>query len=468
MPEKANNKTIFSLLEVALSIQKTLSTRYARSFWVKAEMNKLNLYPQSGHCYPELIEKKEGTLIAQVKAILWKDDYITINNNFLKILKEPLKNGINILLYAKIIFDPVHGLSLRILDIDPSYSLGELEREKQETIAKLKEEGLFEINKRAYLPLLPQRIAVISADTSKGYSDFLEVIEANTWGYRFFHMLFPTVLQGERAVESIIGQLHTILKVIHHFDVVAIIRGGGGDVGLTCYNNWQLSKEIALFPIPVLTGIGHSTNETVVEMIAYKNAITPTGLGDWLIQKFHDFSVPVIKAEETIIDKSMNRIRDEKLKFFNSVKFFRSVTGNLLLRSNHEIRNIIRLLNQQSVHLLQKEKQEHTIILNGLRRETLTICMNTRLRIKEIVAGMKKDAFLFIRNKDKELTGLEKNISIMNPENVLKRGYSITLLNGRAVKTIAQVVEGDVLKTVITDGNIISTAKTIHKSTKNE
>jgi len=121
MPEKLNNKTIFSLLEVTLSIQKTLSARYARSFWVKAEMNKLNLYPQSGHCYPELIEKKEGTLVAQVKAILWKDDYISINNNFLRILKEPLKNGINILLYAKIIFDPVHGLSLRILDIDTSY-----------------------------------------------------------------------------------------------------------------------------------------------------------------------------------------------------------------------------------------------------------------------------------------------------------------------------------------------------------
>jgi len=199
MPEKVKNKTIFSLLEVTLSIQKTLSTRYARSFWVKAEMNKLNLYPQSGHCYPELIEKKEGTLIAQVKAILWKDDYISINNNFLRILKEPLKNGINILLYAKIIFDPVHGLSLRILDIDPSYSLGELEREKQETIAKMKKEGLFDMNKGLGMSLLPKRIAIISADTSKGYSDFLEVIYGNSWGYRFFYMLFPTLLQGERA-----------------------------------------------------------------------------------------------------------------------------------------------------------------------------------------------------------------------------------------------------------------------------
>lgn len=466
MPEKVNNKTIFSLLEVTLSIQKTLSARYARSFWVKAEMNKLNLYPQSGHCYPELIEKKEGTLIAQVKAILWKDDYININNNFLKILKEPLKNGINILLYAKIIFDPVHGLSLRILDIDPSYSLGELEREKQETIAKMKKEGLFDMNKSLGMSLLPKRIAIISTDTSKGYSDFLEVIEGNSWGYRFFHMLFPTLLQGERAVESIINQLHAVLKVINHFDVVAIIRGGGGDVGLTCYNNYQLSKEIALFPIPVLTGIGHSTNETVVEMIAFKNAITPTGLGDYLIQKFHDFYVPVIKAEETIIDKSMIRIKDEKLRFFNSVRYFRSVTGNLLLRCNNEIRNNFRLLYQQSGSLIQKEKQEYTLILNGLKRETLSICMNTKLYIKQMAVSMKKDVILFIRNEDKAMTGIEKNIINMSPENVLKRGYSITLLKGRAIKSIGQVSERDFLNTVITDGNIISTVKTITKSDK--
>jgi len=466
MPEKVKNKTIFSLLEVTLSIQKTLSTRYARSFWVKAEMNKLNLYPQSGHCYPELIEKKEGTLIAQVKAILWKDDYISINNNFLRILKEPLKNGINILLYAKIIFDPVHGLSLRILDIDPSYSLGELEREKQETIAKMKKEGLFDMNKGLGMSLLPKRIAIISADTSKGYSDFLEVIDGNSWGYRFFYMLFPTLLQGERAVESIINQLHTILKVIDHFDVVAIIRGGGGDVGLTCYNNYQLSKEIALFPIPVLTGIGHSTNETVVEMIAFKNAITPTGLGDYLIQKFHDFSVPVKKAEETIIDKSMNRIKNEKLRFFNSVRYFRSVSGNLLLKCNNEILNNFRLLFQQSSSLIQKEKQEYTLILNGLKRETLSICMSAKLLIKQMALSMKKDVILFLRNEDKEISGIEKNITIMNPDNVLKRGYSITLLNGRAVKSVGQVSDGDFLNTILTDGNIISTAKKITKSDK--
>jgi len=238
MPEKINNKTIFSLLEVTQSVKKTLSERYKSSFWVKAEMNKLNHYPQSGHCYPELVEKKDGKIIAQMKANLWKDDYNKISNNFQRIVKEPLKDGIKILFCAKITFHPTYGLSLRIMDIDTSYSLGDLEKEKAETIEKIKKEGIYNNNKEQKLPLLPKRIAIISVQTSKGYSDFIKVIEENSWGYKFFHLLFPSLLQGEKAVDSLINQLQRIKRVKTHFDVVAIIRGGGGDIGLSCYNNF--------------------------------------------------------------------------------------------------------------------------------------------------------------------------------------------------------------------------------------
>lgn len=177
MPEKLINKTIFSLLEVTTSIQKTLADRYKTAFWVKAEMNKLNLYRHSGHCYPELVEKQGEKVVAQIRSILWKDDYVRINNAFLKILQEPLKDGIKILFLANITFDPVHGLSLRIMDIDPAYTLGDLEREKQETIQRLQSEGIFGLNKTTKLSLLPKRIAIISVESSKGYADFMKVIE---------------------------------------------------------------------------------------------------------------------------------------------------------------------------------------------------------------------------------------------------------------------------------------------------
>jgi len=261
MPEVRADKTVFTLSEVARSIQKTLSDRYQRTYWIKAEMNKLNHYVHSGHCYPELLEKQDGKVTAEMRATLWKGDYNRINKQFITLTGEPLKNGITVLMQATIHFDPVHGLSLHIVDIDPAYSLGELEREKQFNIQALKERGIFDANKQLPFPLLPKRIAIISVETSKGLADFLKIIEHNPDGYLFEYQLFPALLQGDKSISSIISQLQIIRQKIHHFDVIAIIRGGGGEVGLSAYNNLQLASAIATFPIPVITGIGHATNE---------------------------------------------------------------------------------------------------------------------------------------------------------------------------------------------------------------
>lgn len=422
MSEQLGDKVIFSLLEVTRSIQKTLQERYKSSFWIKAEMNKLNLHPPSGHCYPELVEKKDGRVIAEISANLWKDDYQRINEQFLQVLKEPLRNGISILFSAKISYDPLYGLRLRILDIDPSFSLGELEREKQATIDRLKKEGIYDNNRLLKIPLLPKRIAIISVETSKGYSDFMKIIENNVWGYRFFHMLFPAVLQGERAVGSIISQLTRIRSVLDHFDAVAIIRGGGGDVGLTCYNHYALAREVALFPIPVITGIGHSTNETVTEMIACKNAITPTDLADYLLQKFHNFAVPVQNARQLINELSKRVIKEEKLRLLHAVRYFRSVTGHLLTKMNHEMYTAVRSLQQQSRQMFLSNTQE--------------------------------------------IAHLEKSVRLLDPANVLKRGYSITYKEGKLLKTIGDIAEGDLLNTLLSDGSVLSTAKKINKPEK--
>lgn len=463
MPEIADDKKIFSLLEVTLSIQKTLSARYKSSFWVKAEMNKLNYYPHSGHCYPDLVEKLDGKVIAQIKSTLWKDDYSRINHNFLNVLKAPLKDGIKMLFCAKITFDPVHGLALRIIDIDPVFSLGELEREKQETIERLKKEGIFSKNKTLTLPLVPQRMAIISVQTSKGYADFLKMIDDNPWRYKFFHVLFPSLLQGDKAVESISYQLNRIRKVISHFDVVAIIRGGGGDVGLSCFNDYQLSKQIALFPIPVITGIGHATNETVVEMIAFKNAITPTELADYLLQKFHNFSVPIQKAEEKLVDKARRIITEERLKFQNTAKYFRSVTDNILIRSHHEIHHHLRGLFQQSNLYLLREKQSHSSMVYKIRSGTLSFCNIRKQDIKHFMLSLRKDIASTLKYENSEMANMVRSVANMHPENVLKRGYSITMINGKAITRLREVKETDILHTLLIDGSIISEVKSIKK-----
>lgn len=463
MPEIVNDKKVFTLFEVTRSIQKTLNERYTSSFWVKAEVSKLNLYNLSGHCYPELVEKKDDKVICQLKATLWRDDYAVINNKFLRTLNEPLKDGIKILALVRIAFDSSYGLALNILDIDPNFTLGDLEREKQETIKRLTDEGIYRQNKTLKFPLLPKRIAIISVETSKGYADFLKVIDNNEWGYKFFHVLFPAILQGEKAIEGITRQLNRIKKVISHFDVVAIVRGGGGDIGLSSYNNYRLGKEIALFPIPVITGIGHATNETVAEMIAHSNAITPTKLGHYLLQKFHDFAVPVQKAEERIIDRSKRLLDDENNKFNSELKLFRSATAKHLANNKHAITMQTQSLLQHAHFTFKNERQFLLETIEHVRKESYVLFTSARQLLKQSVVSVRKESVAMMKTRNTELDNVEKNVVNMSPENVLRRGYSITLLNGKAVKRVQQVARGTALKTVVLDGEITSTVETVNK-----
>ncbi|MBD1430939.1 exodeoxyribonuclease VII large subunit [Sphingobacterium litopenaei] len=412
MPEKVNDKTIFSLLEVTKSIQRTLADRYKSLYWIKAEMNKLNHYKHSGHCYPELVEKKDGKIVAEIRSILWKSDFERINSSFVKLLNEPLRDGITILFQAGISYDPLHGLSLRIVDIDPTFVLGELEREKKESILKLQQEGLFDANKLVPFPLIPKRLAIISVETSKGLSDFFKIINNNPWGYKIETTLYPALLQGDKSIPSIIKQLAVIAERTESYDAVAIIRGGGGEVGLSSYNNYHLAKAIAIFPIPVLTGIGHSTNETVSEMVAHKNAITPSELADFLIQKFHNFSIPLDQLQERLIFLSKNKFEQEKAR----------------------LQGFAQSLSWSSKNRLQQEK--HIVLI-----------LSQRLQL------FSKH---FLKEQYSSLENITRLIKMADPAQLLKRGFSVTRINGKAVQSIADVQEGDIVETLLLDGKLQS------------
>ncbi|MDF2476697.1 MAG: exodeoxyribonuclease large subunit [Sphingobacterium sp.] len=413
MPELIQDKTIFSLLEVSKSIQKTLAERYKSLYWIKAEMNKLNRYTHSGHCYPELVEKQDGKIVAEIRSTLWKADYTRINSNFLKIAQEPLREGITMLFQASISYDPMYGLSLRIVDIDPTFTLGELEKEKLDSIRKLKEEGIYEANKSVPFPMLPKRMAIISVETSKGLSDFYKIINQNPWDYRLEYTLFPALLQGDKSIPSIINQLAVIADKVSEFDVVAIIRGGGGEVGLSSYNNYLLARAIAIFPIPVLTGIGHSTNYTVSEMVAYKNAITPSELADFLIQKFHNFSVPIEKAAEGIQQLAFTRFREER-----------------------------NFLTQMATHIQWVGKRE---------------LQTARSNIQHIQHELKALVKLRFYEHKTALAHNERIIQLSDPRRLFKQGFSITKVNGKLLQSIDQLSPGDLIQTIVEDGEITST-----------
>ncbi|MFC6103770.1 exodeoxyribonuclease VII large subunit [Olivibacter domesticus] len=512
MPQTITDKTIFSLAEVARSIQKTIADRYKSLYWIKAEMNKLNHYSHSGHCYPELLEKKDGKVIAEIRSTLWKGDYERINQRFMEVTKEPLKNGINILMQASINYDPVHGLSLHILDIDASYSLGELEREKQASIVILKEQGIFDANKQLIFPVLPKRLAIISVETSKGLADFLKIIDNNPYGYHFEHRLFPALLQGEKSVPSIIDQLKQVRLSLHDFDVVAIIRGGGGDVGLSSYNNVLLATAIATFPIPVITGIGHATNETVSEMVAYKNAITPSALADYLLQHFHDFARPVAYAEQVLRSKTTQLFEKQHQLLNNTIKYFRMVSINELQENRHQLaslrsrtlqqskqvliqeknsfKQLKDLLSAQSKHILMEEKQNITFLGQRLKRENIHlnkhsrqilvqvkvqlirqvhhIASKERAQLNELQNSLALHGNKSIQEATKKIESQERHLSILDPQHVLKRGYSITLLEGKAIKNANMLKEGDKVKTILALGEIESEITFVKGNNKTE
>lgn len=420
-----HDKKVYPLSRLSKAIEQVIQTHCSHLVWVKADIVKLNFYPQSGHAYPELAEKKEGRMVAEMRGTIWKKQFDQINQKFQEVLQEPLKDDMSVVMQVQVNYHAVYGLSVNILDMDPHYTLGELARQKAVTIQRLKQEELFAANKLKILPLLPKTLAIISVESSKGYQDFLSVIEHNQWSYKFHLKLFPAVLQGERAISTIISQLRNIQRHEAVFDAVLIIRGGGGDIGLSCYDDYQLSRTIASFPLPVITGIGHSTNMTVSEMVSYQSFITPTKVAEFLLQEFHNFAFPI-------------RENLDRLKHLTRRRFESQLLG---------VRESIRMLHSITKWTLEANRRNVDQIQNGLHHHSRS----------------------FIANQKRSLEGFATNIRLLSPENVLKKGYSISRINGKIVQSIEEIPEGAFMETQLIDGFVISkTEKTQKRSPQSD
>jgi exodeoxyribonuclease VII large subunit len=459
----SDNRQIVTLKQIVSSVKKTIETRYAQPYWVKAEMHKLNLYP-SGHAFPELVQKEDGKIIATINGSIWKANFQRINKHFIDTVKEPLKEGTTLLLQVKITYNELYGISLQIIDIDPSYSLGELQRERQESLLRLKKEGILSNNQCLPFPMLPQRVAIISADTSKGLADFMKILNNNPWEYTFFTMLFHAYLQGDSASASIRTQLRRIEKVKHHFDLVVIVRGGGGEVGLSCYNEFELCKAIATFPIPVLTGIGHSTNLTVAEMIAFRNAITPSELGEFLIQAFHDVNVPVKKAAEQlkrISDISLERWRSE---FNHSTNYFRQNARASMSKQRVSLEQLTQKLSSLSMLNCTRETQKIGFLKQQLKTNNKRLFFDKNEFLRDAREFLKQNSEQYIEETKLGIQRLQKSVELLHPKNVLKRGYSISRLNGKTISGKNQAKLNDLMEIETYETKIEVEVKRVEKS----
>lgn len=410
-----NERPVYSLSEISKSIERVIAKNYTKAYYIKAEILKLNYYPHSGHCYPELVEKENGKIKTQLRAVIWATQFKEINDRFIKITGEPLKEDIGILCLATVEFSAQHGLSLHIQDIEPTYTLGELAKNKQEVIQRLKKEQLFNANKQKYFPPVPKRIAIISVETSKGYHDFMVTLNQNNWNYKFHCELYPSILQGDKAIISITHQLEMIAQKASYFDCIVIVRGGGGDVGMSCYDDYQLASKVASSPLPVITGIGHSTNDTVTDMVAFQNKITPTEVAYFLIQQFHNFSIQLEDLQSKIVKGTLEILKDQD--------FFFSQIGNTLKLSYEKWNS--------------KKKKE----------------------LDQYIQTIKLSSNRLIDKHTHFLQQVDTKIELLHPDNVMKRGYSITYWNGKALKNGSDLPDHAEIITQLHQGKLISTVK---------
>jgi exodeoxyribonuclease VII large subunit len=452
------DRQVFTLKQVVSSIRKTIEDRYLHAYWVKAEIYKFNRFP-SGHAFPEIVQRENEKIVAQLTGTIWKQNYERINQQFIEVVKEPLRDGSNLLMQVKITFSELYGLSLQIIDIDPSFSLGEVQKQREETLNRLQKEGVLNLNQSLTFPLLPKRIAVISADSSKGLSDFMEVLNTNEEGYTFFTFLFNAYLQGDQAVDSIIQTLEKIKKVRHHFDLVVIVRGGGAEVGMTCYNHYELCKAIATFPLPILTGIGHSTNLNVAEMIAYRNAITPTKLAEFLIQTFREFDQEIRFGQQVTRTKAMDVLFNANQQLDALLRLFKQISKHSAGISKQHLVDLTKSLEYNSQKCVTKNQ-------NQLKNIVVQISHNAKFDIKERfnIINQYQEKLKFrssnlLISTSRNIVEIEKNLDLLDPIHVMKRGFSITRQNGKAITSSSEIENEVEIVTEVAEGQFRSIVK---------
>ena len=430
-------KRAYTLKELNAMVRDAIETELPDEYWVQAELAECR--ESRGHCYMELIEKDElnNTPIARSSAKCWKSTWNVVRPYFERETGQRLHAGMKVLLKVYAQFHEAFGFSWIVTDIDPTYTLGDMARRRQEIIAHLKAEGVFDLNRELYMPLFPQRIAVISSATAAGYGDFCNQLADNPYGFYFSTQLFEATMQGEATEQSIIQALNRIYLSVNSFDVVVIIRGGGATSDLSCFDSLPLAENVANFPLPVITGIGHDRDESIIDMVAHTNVKTPTAAAALLISYLKDVLDAINQAEATITRRVRSQLEMEKLRL-NRIT---SILPRLFptIKARQETR-LDALYNRISSHVGQ----------------TLLTC-NARLITLE--QKLPLVAVQRLSTEKHRLAIMEEKSKLLDPTLLLSRGYSITLKDGKAVRDPKSLTSGDEIVTRLEKGTIKSIIK---------
>ncbi len=411
--DTADDRT-FTLLELNHMAKMAIEQHMCGEYWVEAEIFDLH---DRNHCYMELVENDPfgSTPLAKARAVCWANRWVTLRSKFEKEAQQTLNPGIKVRIRVKATFHEAYGFSYQVTDIDPYYTLGDIMRKRLEIIGKLKEAGIFDLQRELTLPLFAQRIAVVSSASAAGYGDFCQQLDNNNAHLVFTHELFEARMQGEQVEPSVIAALNRIYTRIDEFDAVVIIRGGGATTDMSGFDTLTLAENVANFPLPIITGIGHDRDECILDMVSFCRVKTPTAAATYLIDHLSETYTTLISIRERITNRAGQRIAYEQMKLKQLVGRIPSLFA---LAKEQQISHIASLQNR---------------IENAVHRQ--------------------------LQQERHKLQLYRQRASAQDPIHILHRGYSITLFNGRPITTTEGLTKGDIIETRLEQGTVKSEIK---------
>ena len=427
-----SSKERVTLLELNLLVREVIECEMPNEYWVEAELSECR--ESHGHCFLELIQKDErsATPVAKASARCWASKWMIIRPYFERTTGQQLHAGMKVLLKVKAQFHEAYGFSWMVTDIDPTYTLGDMARKRQEIISQLKTEGVFDLQKELRLPLFCQHIAVISSETAAGYGDFCIQLADNPYGFQFQTQLFPAIMQGEEVEQSIINALNRIYNF--QFDCVVIIRGGGATSDMSGFDTLSLAENVANFPLPIITGIGHDRDECILDMVSHTRVKTPTAAAAFLVDHLKQVFDAINDAQDRLTHYAQQKISTLNTQLSMIAETLPRIFSTV--KTRHEAR--LDTIATSLANLAQQRILHSQFSILDLEK-SLPILLNRRLMAEK-----------------HRLQLFEEKARSLDPTLLLKRGYSITLHNGKAVRHVKELQDGDTIETRLADGSIHS------------
>lgn len=429
-----NSKGAVTLLEFQQMISNTIRMKpELQARWVIAELSDVRV--SGGHCYMELVEKDSaGGTRAKMRAMIWSSLFMGLRSKFHAATGSDIRSGLKVMVRGSANHHNVYGLSFVISDIDPSYTVGDMERLRREILDRLVREGVAGANRSLGLPPVLQRIAVISAPGAAGYGDFMNQIGLNPDGFVIYPMLFPAVMQGDRTVPSVLDCLDRIEQALDFWDCVVIIRGGGATTDLNGFDNYELARRVATFPVPVVVGIGHERDRTVLDELACVRCKTPTAVAAFIIDRMRDYYARVADLVHRVARYDREALKGEHLRLANLEQTVPSLVKQKVMRERLRIRDLVAGVERG---VASRIRAEETRLDKDL------------LRIFSATSGA-------VRREEMRLEKLDSMVRVLSPENTLRRGYSITRIGGRSIRDASVVKPGEVIETCLASGTLSS------------